>query len=41
MVAFDERDTMSPIECNLTTTLGESNVADDDVFVLLPYDDDY
>lgn len=41
MVAFDGRDSMSPIECNLTTTLGEGNVTDDDVFFLLPYDGDY
>ena len=29
------------MECNLTATLGEGNVSDDDVFFLLPYDGDY
>ena len=32
---------MSPIECNLSTTLGEGNIADDDVFSLLPYDGEH
>ena len=32
---------MSPIECSLAATLGENNVADNDVFFLLPYDSDY
>ena len=41
MVPFDGRDSISPIECNLTATLGEGNAADDDVFSLLPYDRDY
>ena len=41
MVAFDGRDSISPMECNLTATLGEGNIADDDVFFLLPYDGDY
>lgn len=40
MIEFDGRDSMSPMECNLTATLGEGNVADNDVFLLLPYDGD-
>jgi len=31
---------MSPIECNLSATLGEGNVTDNDVFSLLLYDSD-
>ena len=31
---------MSPIECILTATLGESNVTDNDVFFLFSYGSD-
>ena len=40
MVAFDGSDSVNPMECNLTATLGEGNVTDNDVFFLLPYNDD-
>ena len=29
---------MSPIECNLAASLGEANVTNEDIFILLPYD---
>ncbi|KAF9783981.1 hypothetical protein BJ322DRAFT_1067937 [Thelephora terrestris] len=40
LVSFDGRDSMSPIECNLTLTMAEGNVTNDDVFILLSYGSD-
>ena len=40
MVAFDGRDSMSPIECNLSLSLERGNVTSDDSFLLLPYNED-
>lgn len=31
---------MNPIECNLAASLAESNVTNDDVFIILPYNGD-
>ena len=31
---------MSRMECNLTSTLGEGSIADNEAFFLLPYDGD-